>query len=243
MSSLPLQNKTALITGASRGIGRAVALRLARDGADIFVHYNGRLEAAEAVAAEIRALGRQATLVQADIANLEAVQNALSGIESLDILVNNAGWATFGPLDTVSVEDFDALFNLNVRGLFFLTQAAARKMNDGGRIVNISSGITRINAAGASVYAATKAAVEAFTRSWAAELGPRGITVNTVSPGMTETDLLLEVTPQEALDSMAAQTPLGRLGLPEDIAGAVALLCSADARWVTANNVLANGGV
>jgi 3-oxoacyl-[acyl-carrier protein] reductase len=242
MSYLPLSERTALVTGASRGIGRAIALRLARDGADIFVHYNGRLDAAEAVAAEIRALGRQATLVQANIADLEAVQNALAGIASLDILINNAGWATFGPLDSVSVDDFDALFNLNVRGLFFLTQAAARKMGPGGRIVNISSGITRINAAGGSVYAASKAAVETFTRSWAAELGPRGITVNTVSPGMTETDLLFGVTPKEALDSMVAQTPLGRLGQPEDIADAVALLCTAEARWITANNVLANGG-
>ena len=128
-------------------------------------------------------------------------------------------------------------------GLFFLTQEAARRMNDGGRIVNISSGITRANVAGGSVYTGSKAAIEGFTKSWAAELGPRQITVNVVSPGMTQTDLLLEVTPLEVLQSMKAQTPLGRLGEPQDIADVVAFLCSDDARWLTAQNVLANGGV
>jgi 3-oxoacyl-[acyl-carrier protein] reductase len=116
-------------------------------------------------------------------------------------------------------------------------------MNDNGRIVNISSGITRVNAAGGSVYAASKAAVEAFTRCWAAELGSRGITVNTVSPGATSTDLMHEVMPPEALEGLLAQTPLGRLGQPDDIADVVSMLCSDDARWLTAQNLLANGGV
>jgi 3-oxoacyl-[acyl-carrier protein] reductase len=237
-----LQGKTALVTGASRGIGRAIASRLARDGADVIIHYKGQVQAAEEVAAEVRAQGRQATLLQADIADLASVRKALASVTSLDILVNNAGWASFGTLDSVSVADFDAMFELNVRGLFFLAQEAVRKMRDGGRIVNISSGITRVNAPGGSVYAASKSAVEAFSRSWAIELGSRGITVNTVSPGMTETDLLMEVTTPEALQGMVAQTPMGRLGQPGDIADVVSFLCSESAGWITANNILANGG-
>ncbi|MDQ3813672.1 MAG: SDR family oxidoreductase, partial [Armatimonadota bacterium] len=160
-----------------------------------------------------------------------------------DILVNNAGWAEFKPLAEASEEHFDALFNLNVRGLFFLTQEATRRIADNGRMINLSSGITRVNASGGSVYSGSKAAVEAFTRCWAAELGPRGITVNTISPGMTETDLMHEVTSPEALENFVQQTPLGRLGRPADIADIVAFLCSDDARWLTAQNLLANGGL
>ncbi|HEX8551524.1 MAG TPA: SDR family oxidoreductase [Abditibacteriaceae bacterium] len=244
---MKLQNKTALVTGASRGIGRAIALRLAREGARVAVHYKGREDKANEVVDEIKANGGEAFAVAADIADSLDVRRLAGEIEArwktLDILVNNAGWATFGRLDEVSEDDFDGIFDLNVRGLFFLSQQCAKVMNDGGRIVNISSGITRINSETGSVYAASKAAVEAFTRCWAADLGPRGITVNTVSPGMTETDLLLEVTPKENLESMAAQTPLGRLGQPQDIADVVAFLCSDDARWLTAQNILANGGV
>lgn len=241
-----LTEKTALVTGASRGIGRAIALRLAREGARVIVHFNRDQNAANSVVQEIESAGGQAVAAQADIGNLEAVQQMFAALptafEPLDIVVNNAGWATFGSLIEVKVEDFDALFNLNVRGLFFLTQEAAKRLNDGGRIVNISSGITRANVAGGSVYAATKSAVEAFTRCWAAELATRQITVNTVSPGMTETDLLRDLMTPETLESMVAQTPLGRLGMPEDIADVVAFLCSHEARWLTAQNLLANGG-
>ena len=240
---MSLRGKTAFITGASRGIGRAIALRLAREGADIIVHYKERRETAESLSRELGLMGCESTLLSFDISDTAAMRVAMVSVGRLDILVNNAGWATFGPLSAVTEADFDTIFQLNVRGLFFLTQSAAEKMNDGGRIVNISSGITRVNAAGGSVYAASKSAVEAFTRCWAAELGGRGITVNTVSPGMTETDLLREVTTPAGLASMVAQTPLGRLGQPEDIAEAVAGLCLQTGGWVTANNVLANGGV
>ena len=239
---MSLRGKTALITGASRGIGRAIAWRLAQEGADIIVHYKERREAAETLAQEISVLGRRATLLGFDVGDSAAMRAALAPVASLDILVNNAGWGTFGPLSEVTEANFDAIFQVNVRGLFFLTQTAAAKMKDGGRIVNISSGITRVNAAGASVYAGSKGAVEAFTRCWAAELGPRGITVNTVSPGMTETDLLRSVTTPEGLANMVVQTPLGRLGQPEDIAAAVAALCLQTGSWITANNLLANGG-
>ena len=244
---MTLQNKTALVTGASRGIGAAIALRLAADGARVAVHFNTNVEKADEVVRLIRSAGGDAFAVRGDLADSLEVHHLTGEIEArwktLDILVNNAGWAKFANLDEVSEDDFDTMFDLNVRGLFFVTQQCARIMNDNGRIVNISSGITRVNSDSGSVYAATKCAVEAFTRCWAADLGKRGITVNTVSPGMTETDLLMEVTPPEFLESMATQSPFGRLGQPADIADVVAFLCTEDARWLTAQNLLANGGV
>lgn len=244
---MTLQNKSALVTGASRGIGAAIALRLAADGARVAVHYKSNREKADEVVKLIRSTGGEAFALHADLADSLEVHHMMGELEArwktLDILVNNAGWAKFATLDDVQEDDFDTMFDLNVRGLFFLTQQCSPLLNDGGRIVNISSGITRVNAANGSVYAATKCAVEAFTRCWAADLGKRGITVNTVSPGMTETDLLMEVTSPEFLESMAQQSPFGRLGQPADIADVVAMLCSEDARWLTAQNILANGGV
>lgn len=242
-----LQGKTALVTGGSRGIGRAIALRLAHDGATVIVHFKNNQEAAQEVVDSITNLGGRAIAIRADLANVSEIENLWAEFDrrgaDLDILVNNAGWATFAASESVIKEDYDAVFNLNVRGLFFHTQQAMKRIRLNGRIINISSGITRVNAPNGAVYAASKAAVEAFTRSWAAELGPRGITVNTVSPGMTQTDLLMSVTPQNVLDDMIRQTPLGRLGQPDDVADVVAFLCSDDARWITANNLLANGGV
>jgi 3-oxoacyl-[acyl-carrier protein] reductase len=244
---MKLQNKVALVTGASRGIGRAIALKLASEGASVVVHYKGNETAAREVLSEIKSRGANGIIVQADLGNLSQIRRMFSEIEStfprLDVLVNNAGWANFKPLEEVSEEDFDAIFNLNTKGVFFTTQEAVKRMNNGGRVINISSGITRANVANGSVYTGSKAAIEGFMRSWAAELGPRQITVNTVSPGMTRTDLVVQVTSPERLEEFAAQTPLGRLGEPQDIADVVAFLCSDDARWLTAQNVLANGGV
>lgn len=240
---MQLQNKIALVTGASRGIGAAIAARLASEGAFVYVHFAGSRERAEDVLRRIRQSGGEGALLQCDLSDLESSRRAVHEVPSLDILVNNAGTARFGALESVSEADFDAIFSLNTRGLFFFTQSLLPKLCDGGRIVNISSGITRVNAAQGSVYAASKAAVEALTRCWAAELGPRGITVNTLSPGMTRTELLLQVTSPAALEKAEAETPLGRLGQPDDIADAVLFLCGEQARWVTANNLLANGGV
>jgi len=244
---MKLQNKTALVTGASRGIGRAIAKRLAADGARVVVHYKGSEDKALEVVREIEENGGSALALRADIGDVAEVRRLFSEVEAhfktLDILVNNAGGAEFKVLEEVSEDDFDSTFDLNVRGLFFVTQEAARLMNDNGRIVNISSGITRVNSATGPVYAGSKAAVEAFTRCWSEDLGKRGITVNTVSPGMVETDLLLSTTPRENLDNMAQMSPFGRLGTPEDIADVVAFLCTEDARWLTAQNILANGGV
>ncbi|HEX8833744.1 MAG TPA: SDR family oxidoreductase [Abditibacteriaceae bacterium] len=241
------QNKTAVVTGGSRGIGRAIALRLARDGARVVVNYKDNEAAATAVVDEIKNAGGEAIAIAADLADLYEIRRFFSEVEAqfkrIDILVNNAGWADFKLLEEVTEDDFDSIFDLTVRGLFFVTQEAAHMMNDNGRIVNISSGITRINSATGAVYAGSKAAVEAFTRCWSEDLGRRGITVNTVSPGMTTTDLLLEVTPKEALENMAKMSPFGRLGQPEDIADVVAFLCGEESRWLTAQNLLANGGV
>lgn len=241
-----LQDKVALVTGGSRGIGRAIALRLAREGAVVAVHYKERAEAAAAVVEEIEAAGGQARAFQADLGKMAQLRLLVSEVQStlgaISILLNNAGLAHFGPLLETSEEDYDEMFSANTKGVFFLTQEVARTMPEGGRIVSISSGITQANVAGGAAYAGSKAAIEAFTRCWAAELGARQITVNTVSPGMTETDLLLESTPSEVLEAFAAKTPLGRLGRPGDIADVVAFLCSEDARWLTAQNLLANGG-
>lgn len=244
---MKLHNKTAVVTGASRGIGRAIASRLARDGARVVVHYKGNKDAADEVVQEIAQNGGQAIALSCDLGDTTEVRRLFSQIEAqfktIDILVNNAGWAEFRPLDEADEDHFDSIFDLNVRGLFFATQEAAKILNDNGRIVNISSGITRANSGTGAVYAGSKAAVEAFTRCWSEDLGKRGITVNTVSPGMVETDLLMAVTPPEALENMAKLSPFGRLGQPRDIADVVAFLCSEDARWITANNILANGGV
>lgn len=244
---MKLTGKTAVVTGSSRGIGRAIAEKLARDGARIVVHFKDNEKAAQQVVQEIEDANGQALALGADFSDVMEVRRFFSAVEThfgaLDILVNNAGWAKFGNLDEVGEDDFDEVFDLNVRGLFFATQEAAKMMRDNGRIVNISSGITRANAAGGAVYAGSKAAVEAFTRCFTAELGGRGITVNTVSPGMTETDLVREVMSEEALNAAAQRSPFGRIGQPQDIADVVAFLCSDDARWLTAQNILANGGV
>ncbi len=239
--------KIALVTGASRGIGRAIALSLARSGAHLIVNYNLNQQAAQETVRLIQEAKGDALALQGDWSEDGSREKFFKALSSncshLDWLINNAGAAEFAPMAEVTPAAFDSMFSLNVRGLLFGTQAAASMMRDGGRIVNISSGITRVNAAGGGVYAASKAAVEAFTRCWAAELGSRHITVNTVSPGMTQTDLLLQVTPPEALEAMKQQTALGRLGEPADIADVVAFLCSDQARWLTAQNLLANGGV
>lgn len=160
----------------------------------------------------------------------------------VDILVNNAGIAVFGPLLDVTEADFDRLFGVNVKGVFFAMQEAALRLEDGGRIINISSGITILGGVGGALYGGTKGAVEQFTQPAAKELAARGITVNTVSPGMTETDLLTASVPAEARRAMAKAVPLGRLGQPEDIAEVVAFLASDAGRWVTGQNIRATGG-
>lgn len=241
-----LTGKTAIVTGAGRGIGRAIAQRLGRDGANVIVNYAQNGDAAAEVVRTIAASGGAAFSVQADLSQIAEVRRLFDAAEShfggLDILVNNAGTAKFGPLADVTEDEFDVLFAVNVKGVFFAMQEAARRMGDGGRIVNISSGITQFGGAGGALYAGTKGAVEQFTLAAAKELGPRGITVNVVSPGGTETDLLHAVAPPEVQEQMAQSSPFGRLGQPADIADVVAFVVSDDARWLTGQNLRATGG-
>src|SRR5579871_5329200 len=233
-----LTGKVAVVTGGSRGIGAAIALRLAHEGAIVIVNYSRNAEAAAQVVEQIEASGGEAEAIQADVADLTQNQRlfaeTLEGYGRLDILVNNAGVAEFRPLDQADEAHFTRQFEVNVRGALFATQEAARRMGDsGGRIINISSGAGEAAPPGTSVYSATKAALNALTKSHAAELGPRGITVNAVAPGLTQTDMLDAVIPADVRQTLIRNTPLGRLGTPEDIADVVAFLASEDARWIT----------
>lgn len=241
-----LDGKVAIVTGASRGIGRGIALALARESAAVVVGYARRRDAAEEVVAAIGAAGGRARADRADMSRVGDVRrlflHAVDAYGRVDILVNDAGDAVFGPLKDVTEADFDRLFAVNVKGVFFAMQEAARRLEDGGRIINISSGITILGSSGGALYGGTKGAVEQFTQAAAKELAPRGITVNTVSPGMTETDLLMSAVPAEARRDMAKAVPLGRLGYPDDIADVVAFLASDAGRWVTGQNIRATGG-
>jgi 3-oxoacyl-[acyl-carrier protein] reductase len=245
---MKLQGKTALVTGAGRGIGSAIARRLAADGARVIVHYSRSGKSAEELVREIEHNDGAAYTVCGDLAELSQIDGMFEAIreqtESLDILVNNAGGGSGGmpTIDTATPADFEEMISLNTRAVFFVAQQAARMLNDGGRIVNISSTVTRARQAGLSIYAGSKAAVEAFTRIWAAELAPRKITVNAVLPGIVDTDLIRDNMPPGTLEAIGATVPLGRAGQPPDIADVVAFLCSDDARWITGQEIVVNGG-
>jgi 3-oxoacyl-[acyl-carrier protein] reductase len=239
-----LAGKAALVTGGSRGIGRAIALRLARDGADVAITYVANAEAAKAVVAEIEALGARSRAIRCDLSDVATIAPVLAEAADvfgkLDILVNNAGVGAGGPFAATSEAAYDALFAVT-KGVFFSLQAAMTAVADKGRIINFSSGLTRGWAPNAAAYAGSKAAVEQFTRSLSKELGPRGITVNAVLPGVIETDMTVGM-PAERKEHSRQQTSFGRLGRPEDIADVVAFLASDDARWITGQLIVANGG-
>jgi 3-oxoacyl-[acyl-carrier protein] reductase len=244
-----LTGKVAIVTGSSRGIGEAIARRLARDGAKVVVNFTKNGEAAERVASEIRYAGGNAFTCQADLSDPDQIPQLFDltreAYGRLDILVNNAAVAELNtPIEQIDLGHFHRQFDVNVRGLLLATKYAVAAIGgDGGRIINLSSGITRTPAPGSTVYAATKAAVELFTRALARELGPRGITVNAVSPGLTVTDMFKSAMDPAVADSLVAMTPLGRLGTPDDIADVVAFLASDDARWVTGEILGATGGL
>ncbi len=243
-----LTGKTALVTGASRGIGRAVAERLAADGASVGVHYGRNEVAAKEVVAAIGESGGSAVPIRAELGVADDMTTLFAGVQdwlagrSLDILVNNAGILGLTPLGQVSVEEFDRGHAVNVRAPFFIIQQALPLLSDGGRIVNISTAVTRI--AGPFVhYAMNKGAIEVLTRTLAQALGARGITVNAVSPGVVDTDMGAWVHSSPELEAAIVSTvALGRIGLPDDIAAIVAFLASADARWITGEIIDASGG-
>ena len=240
MSSL--QGQTALVTGASRGIGRAIALLLAKEGAQVLLHYHSNRAAAESVAREVN----RSQLLQADLrspAEIDRMVASLAGIP-VDILVNNAAiWGTT-PLGSTSLETLNAMLDINVRGMFWLTQAALPLLREGARIVNISSIAGRIGrAAGRSLYGATKAAVDAFTRNWALELAARKIRVNAVAPGYVETDMTADFFADEKiLKNATDRQPFGRLAYPDEVAVVVLFLCSPASNRITGESVNVSGG-
>lgn len=243
MAGLPLDGKIALVTGAGRGIGREIALRLARDGADVIIHYAASRGGAQGVADEIAAMGRKAWLVQADIADRDHVRAMFAVIDAdpgrVDIVVNNAGVSAGGKLADTSDEDIAAVFGVNMLGPLYIASEAASRLADNGRIVNFSSSIAKFPLAGSGLYSAAKRAIEAFTESWAKELGTRGITVNTVIPGATSPGMA-DGSPQYH-DFFANASPFGRIGRAEEIVNVVAFLCSPEASWVSGSHILANG--
>jgi NAD(P)-dependent dehydrogenase (short-subunit alcohol dehydrogenase family) len=250
---MSLQGKIALVTGASRGIGRAIALRMAKAGASVVVNYQKNAAAAAAVVREIEATHEEAIAVQGDVGsvagiraffrNLDAELGKRHGSPQFDILVNNAGIGREGTLATTTEEVFDELMAVNVKGAFFVAQEALPRLRDGGRIINLSSALSRIAYPRMAAYAMGKAAINHFTLIAAAELGKRRITVNAVGPGLTVTDFTARAREDAAVvQIISAHTALGRLGEPDDIAGVAAWLASDEARWVTGQYIEASGG-
>jgi len=238
-----LAGTTALVTGGSRGIGRAICLRLAAEGADIILHYNRNQAAAEEVSATIQGSAR---LVHANMnapKEIEAMFHDLGDVQ-LDFLINNAGVWKNTPLESTPIELVDEIIDTNLKGPFWVTQCALQLLKDGGRIVNISSVAGRTGVAGGrSLYGAAKAAMDSFTRNWAAELAPRKILVNAVAPGYVTTDMTAgHFSDRAILERAVARHPLGRLGTPEDIADVVAFLCSDQARFITGQSINVSGG-
>lgn len=243
----PLEGKTALVTGASRGIGRAIAERLGKDGAAVAINYVRSEAKAFEVVSGLESKGTKAVAIQADLSAVSNVRRlfdrTVEALGGIDILVNNAGLTIFKPVAQTTEEEFELLFSVNARASFFAMQEAARRMRDGGRIINISTIGTVQTGPGSAAYSGSKAAIEQFSVALSKELGKRGITVNTVSPGFTETDNFNRVMPTEAKHHIAGSTPLGRIGQPVDIADIVAFLASDAARWVTGQNIRAAGGL
>jgi NAD(P)-dependent dehydrogenase (short-subunit alcohol dehydrogenase family) len=243
-----------LVTGASRGLGRNTALSIARAGGDVVVTYRQGAAEAQAVVAEIEALGRRAVALPLDVgavatfpAFVRALREALQatwGTPHVHHLVNNAGHGAMASFAETTEAQFDALFDVHVKGVFFLTQALLPLIADGGRIVNVSSGLTRVSVAGFSAYSMAKGAVETLTVYLAKELGARGITVNTVAPGAIETDFLGGAVRDlpDLNQQFASMTALGRVGVPDDIGPAIASLLGAGNRWVTAQRLEVSGG-
>jgi 3-oxoacyl-[acyl-carrier protein] reductase len=243
------EGKVAIVTGASRGIGASIAKRLASEGFTVIVNYAGRAADAQGVVDEIRAAGGHAEAIQADVSAPAQVAKMFDQATTLfggvDVLVNNAGVMQPGLVPLSETDDalFDKIVNTNLKGTFNTLRVAAKKLRQGGRIVNFSSSITKRAVPGYSVYAATKSAVETMTNIFAKELRGRSISVNAIAPGPTATNLFLTGKTQEEIDQLAKMPPMERLGKPEDIAAVVAFLAGPDGGWVDGQTLHANGGI
>jgi NAD(P)-dependent dehydrogenase (short-subunit alcohol dehydrogenase family) len=247
--------KIALVTGGSRGLGKNMALSLSKKGINVILTYNSKKDEAQAVVAEIKKTGQKAAALQLNTGDVKsfdeffvqvkAILKDTFGTDHFDFLINNAGIGIHAPIAETKEEDFDQLMNIHFKGVFFLTQKALPLINDGGRIVNLSSGLARFSFPGYSVYGAMKGAVEVLSRYMAKELGARGIAVNVIAPGAIETDFGGGLVRDNAQlnEQVAGLTALGRVGLPDDIGGVVAFLCTEDARWINAQRIEVSGGM
>jgi 3-oxoacyl-[acyl-carrier protein] reductase len=249
MSTQKLTGKVAVVTGASKGIGAAIAKHLAAEGAAVVVNYSSSKEAAQRVVGDITNQGGRAVSVKANLAKKADIDQLFAETKKtfgqIDILVNNAGIYEFSPVENITEEHFRKQFDLNVLGLTLTTQAALKQFNPkGGSIVNISSIVSTLGVPAAAVYSGTKGAVDAITRSLAKELGPRGIRVNAINPGMVETEgfQAAGIAESDMRKQVEAQTPLGRIGQPDDIAKAAVFFASADSAWVTGETLTVAGG-
>jgi 3-oxoacyl-[acyl-carrier protein] reductase len=242
-----LKNKVALVTGASRGIGAEVAKQLAAQGARVIVNYAGSQQEAEETVKAIQNAGGEAIAVRADVSKADEVaalfDAAIAQYGKIDVLINNAGIMITKLLKDTTDEDFTRQFDINVRGTFNTLREAATKLADGGSIINFSSTTTRVMMPTYSTYVATKGAVEQLTRVFAKEIGHRGINVNAVLPGPTNTELFTKGKPQEVIDRLASLNAFNRLGEPEDIATVVAFLASDDAKWISGQTIGLNGAM
>ncbi|HMV08610.1 MAG TPA: SDR family oxidoreductase [Cyclobacteriaceae bacterium] len=249
-------SKIALVTGGSRGLGENTAIALAKKGHDIIITYNSQQSKADAVVKQVEAAGRKAAALQFDASKPGAVSQLITDLketlrktwnrDTFDFLINNAGIGATIPFEKSTEQDFDNFMNIHFKSVYFLSQQALQLMNDGGRIINLSSGTTRFVNPGYSIYASMKGAVEVLTRYIAKEIGSRKITVNVVAPGPVETDFnnaAVRNAPPERKNMLAANTALGRIGQPDDIGGVIAFLCSEEAGWINGQRIEASGGI
>ncbi|WP_231462820.1 SDR family NAD(P)-dependent oxidoreductase [Pedobacter sp. Leaf132] len=252
---MEIQNKIVLVTGGSRGLGKNAAIHLAKKGLDVLITYQSKKDDADETVEALKAIGVNATALQLNVGDVKSFDGFVNDVkaillsnfnaEKIDYLVNNAGIGVHASFEETTEEQFDTLLNIQFKGVFFLTQKVLAILNDGGGIINVSTGLARFALPGYAAYASMKGAMETLTKYQAKELGSRGINVNIVAPGAIETDFGGgAVRDNEQLNKMiASQTALGRVGLPDDIGGVIAFLCTKEAKWINAQRIEASGGM